>query len=150
MTTVATAPAPAQQSASRLPARLRRALLLGIRAQRTQRHVYPDGIYTARNQHFEPSIHWGTVAIGKAVEQMTEGELAYFNAGLRAKSPSRPSSRRSQQVLRYSKLLRDLLATRDDEGMLRRLRLWLRKNLLPKVVLTAADRAQAAEAGRRA
>lgn len=148
MTTVATAPAPAQQSASRLPARLRRALLLGIRAQRTQRHVYPDGIYTARNQRFEPSIHWGTVATEKAVEQMTETELAYFNAGLRAKSPSRPSSRRSQQVLRYSKLLRKLIASGDTRQE-RHLRLWLRKNLLPKVVLTDADRAQAQEASIR-
>lgn len=149
MTTVAPAPAPAQQSASRLPARLRRALLLGIRAQRTQRHVYPTGIYTARNQRWEPSIHWGTDAIEKAVAEMTATELAYFDAGLRAKSSSQPANPRLQRILRYSKLLRELLAS-GDVGQARRLRLWLRKNLLPKVVLTARDLAEAAEAAGRA
>lgn len=148
MTTVATAPAPAQQSASRLPARLRRALLLGIRAQRTQRHVYPDGIYTARNQRFEPVVRWGTVAIENAVEQMTETEFDYFRVGLCTTAPSRPANPRLQRIQRYSKLLRELIAS-GDTGQERRLRLWLRKNLLPKVVLTAADRAQAQEASIR-
>lgn len=148
MTTATAAPAPAQQSASRLHARLRRALLLGVRAQRTRREVWPTGIYTARNQRWEPSLRWGTVATEQAVELMTEGELAYFNAGLRAKSPSRPVSLRSYRIQRYSKLLRKLIAE-GDVGQARRLRLWLRKNLLPKVVLTAEDRAQAQEAAIR-
>ena len=150
MTTATAAPAPAQQSASRLPARLRRALLLGVRAQRTQRHVYPDGIYPARNQRWEPSLRKGTAATEKAVAEMTETEREWFEFGLRAKSPARPVSLRSYRIQRYSKLLRKLIAE-GDVGQARRLRLWLRVNLLrTKVTLTARDRAEAAEAAGRA
>lgn len=136
MATVAPAPTSAQQTASRLPRRLRRALLLGIRAQRTRRHVYPDGIYTARNQEWKPVIALGTVEIERAADQLSPAEREYFLAGLRASFGGCPDTPRMQRVLRYSKLLRELISA-GDEGMASRLRRWLRHNLLRSKFATA-------------
>jgi hypothetical protein len=131
MATVAPAPTSAQQTAPRLPRRLRRAFLLGIRAQRTRRYVYPDGIYTARNQEWAPVVAFGTVEVERAADRLSETEREYFLAGLRASFGGHPNSPRMQLVLRYSKLLRELIAA-GDEGMASRLRRWLRNNLLRK------------------
>lgn len=151
MTTVAPAPTSAQQTASRLPRRLRRALLLGIRAQRTVRHVYPDGIYTARNQRWEPVVKLGTAEIERAADRLSKTERDYFLAGLRASFGGRPDTPRMQRVLRYSKMLRELIAAGDEE-MARRLRRWLRHNLLRKVapVFTLTRDEQAEQAAVRA
>lgn len=148
MSTATAAPALAQQRADRLPAKIRRAILLGVRAKRTQRHVYPDGIYTARNQRWEPVVRWGTVAIEEAVKAMSETEFDSFRVGLCTTAPSHPNSRRMQQARRYSQLLREVVAS-GDKGQERRLRLWIRTNLL-RVRLTNRDRAEAAEAAGRA
>lgn len=152
MTTVAPAPTSAQQTASRLPRNLRLALLLGVRAQRTRRYVYPEGIYTARNQQWEPKVKFGTVAIERAAEQLTPAEREYYLVGLCASVDGRPDSPQMQRVLRYSKLLRDLVTSGRDAGMLRRLRLWLRHNLLrkPAPVFTLTKQEQAEQVEVRA
>lgn len=125
----ATATAPATAT-SRLPKRLRRAFLLGIRAQRTRRHVYPDGIYTARNQEWKAAEVFGTVQQERAEAQLTDLERQYFRAGLSAVSQSygKGDGERVLRIRRYARMLRDYLAD-GDEVQLRRLRLWIRTNL---------------------
>lgn len=153
MTTATAAPASAQQTAFRLPRNLRRAFLLGIRAQRTRRHVYPEGIYTARNQAWGPELVFGTVQQERAEAQLTDLERQYFRAGLSAVSQSygKHDGERVLRIRRYARMLRDYLAD-GDEVQLRRLRLWIRTNLTRRAARPAplTQRQQAEQAAVRA
>lgn len=153
MTTVAPAPTSAQQTASRLPRRLRRAFLLGIRAQRTRRHVYPEGIYTARNEAWGPELVFGTVQQERAERNLTDLERQYFRAGLSAVSQSygKGDGERVLRIRRYARMLRDYLAD-GDEVQLRRLRLWIRTNLTKRAARTSplTKRKQSEQAAVRA
>lgn len=137
----------AAPGATRLPANLRRAILLGVRSTRSRRIADETGVYTARNQPRVLVVHFGTPELERAVDQLSELEHRYWLAGYSAASRNgRGDSRRMQRIRRYSRMLREAAIYGDDT---RRLRLWLRTNLL-RVKLTDRDRAEAAEAAGRA
>lgn len=114
-------------SATRQPARIRRALRLAVRAVRSEHVVDATGVYTGRNQPAAYRLALATRALEEAVEALHGAELAAYE---RAVTCVR-AQRHVETTSRASAFAKKLRREPANNGF----RAWLRKVFLaPKPV----------------
>ena len=132
----ATVSSPVRATSSRLPARLRRAISLGVRARRSASVADATGVYTAANTPTVYRLSLGSIELERAVDLLTGAERDYYRAAFTATDRKPADNVRARMAARYRAALEEARFYGDDT---RTLRHWLRTSFLRPRVKVAGN-----------